>query len=156
MFHLNWQDHNDKRGFWVYDTDTQEKVHIENEYSLFTEILYEDDHGLTDDQINEYCNHQFVKVVIDKEYDKVKFMDFFSKVNSAKPIDVQVQNNYAILSAKEITKTDAAEPDVKDKSIDTYIDTYVMKTVSEDKRASIMSKFNDVKAKASDMMVKGE
>lgn len=156
MFHLNWQDHNDKRGFWVYDTDTQEKVHIENEHSLFTEILYEDDHGLTDDQIGEYCEHQFVKVVINKEYDKVKFMDFFSKVNSAKPIDVQVQNNYAILSTKENTKTDDAEPDVEDKSIDTYIDTYVMKTVSEDKRASIMSKFKDVKAKASDMMVKGE
>jgi|AntRauTorcE11897_2_1112592.scaffolds.fasta_scaffold00424_15 DNA repair exonuclease SbcCD nuclease subunit len=157
-FHLNWQDHNDKRGFWVYDTDTQEKTHVENEHSLFTEILYEDEHGLTHDQINEFCEHQFVKIVINEEYDKVKFMDFYSKVTGSKPIDVQIENNYAILSTKEYVSESSDDTQAtEDKSIDQYIQTYVQKTVEDDdKKSSIMNKFVDVKSQASDMMVKGE
>lgn len=158
LFHLNWQDHGDKRGFWVYDTETDKKTYVENEHSLFTEILYEDDHGLTDDEINQFCNNQFVKVVINDEYDKVKFMDFYSKVTSSKPIDVQIENNYAILSVHE--KSDSVKneqtEETKDKSIDQYIETYVQKTVDEKKRDSIMTKFKEVKSQAADMMVKGE
>lgn len=159
VFHLNWQDHGDKRGFWVYDTETKEKEHVENEYSLFTQILYEDAHGLTDDQINDICESQFVKIVINEEYDKVKFMDFYSKVTAAKPIDVQIENNYAIAKSNDGSPTqDSTEgSESEDKSVDQYIETYVEKTVEDSKkRASIMEKFKDVKVQASDMMVKGE
>jgi len=155
-FHLNWQDHNDKRGFWVYDTTTKEKTHIENEYSLFTEILYDDDHGLTDDEISEMCNHQFVKIVINEEYDKVKFLDFHSKVASSKPIDVQIENNYVIMASKESSGSSNPDAEIEDKSIDNYIKTYVGKVVAKDKQSAIMEKFKAVHAQASDMMVKGE
>lgn len=159
LFHFNWQDNGDARGFWVYDTNTDEKEYVENEHCLFSEILYTDNVDLTDDEIKEFCNQQFVKIVINEKYSKVKFMDFHSKVMASKPIDVQIVNNYAIQSTGQQQAVNEAtqESDVSDKTVATYIETYVSSVIDDaPTRASVLEKFKDVYAKANDLMVKGE
>ena len=130
LFHLTWQDNGDKRGFWIYNTEDDEKTYVENEDSLFSEILYEDDLELTDDELEAATSHQYVKVVINDEYDKIKFMDFYSKIISNKPIDIQIVNNYAILKERQNVVVDENENDSDDsdsssKTVDEYILNYV-------------------------------
>lgn len=158
LFHFNWQDHGDARGFWVYDTTTDSKEYVENEHCLFSEILYTDDMKLSDQELAEASENQFVKIVINEEYDKVKFMDFYSKVTGSKPIDVQIVNNYAIMHSTGRSTANGVAADTTDtnKSVDEYIESYVTSVVDKDKQNSIMDKFKAVKAQAADEMVKGE
>lgn len=157
LFHFNWQDHGDARGFWVYYTETDTKEYVENEHCLFTEILYKDDIELSDEVLHEAVVNQFVKIVINDEYDKVKFMDFYSKVTGSKPIDVQIVNNYAIMNSTKSQEKQTEESDTDtSKSVDDYIQSYVTAVVSEEKQSSIMDKFKVVKSQAADEMVKGE
>lgn len=162
LFHLTWQDYGDSRGFYIFDTQTKEREYVENEYCLFTQILYSDDaETLEDSDIEDYCYGQYVKIVIEEEYDKIKFMDFYSRVISSKPIYLQIENNYAIrqCSGKLVDENNdqSTSNNVSDKSIENYIGNYVNAIVSDhDKQVSILSKFDTVKRKAEEIMVKGE
>ncbi|MDX1532699.1 MAG: metallophosphoesterase [Nitrosopumilaceae archaeon] len=159
LFEYNWQDYGDPRGFWVYDSDKDEKEFIENEYNLFNVIEYTDklaDSWSVDDILTN-VNNQFIKIIINDEYDKVKFMDFYSKVNSSKPLDVQVENKYIISSYSNTTDGDAVdEVEIEGETIESYVENYIDATINEDKRASIKSKMETILKEANEMMVKGE
>lgn len=161
LFHMNWQDYNDARGFYVYDVDADDLQFHENEYCLFNEIQYTDDIEITEDELDTECHQRFVKIIIDCEYDKVRFMDFFSKVTHAKPLDVQIVNNYAITHSHEkhgsTHTSDSDDGSVDDHSISDYIHNYVESVVTDETgKTQIKQKFDDVYKKAHDEMVAGE
>jgi DNA repair exonuclease SbcCD nuclease subunit len=158
LFEFNWQDYGDPRGFWIYDSEADEKTYVENEYHLFNVIEYTDDIAdeWTADDIKTAVADQFVKIVINDEYDKIKFMDFYSKVTGNKPIDVQIENNYAISSYKSADQDDTDEEQIEGETTESYIENYIDSTVAKEKRKSIKSKFNNILIEAKELMVKGE
>ena len=64
-YEMFWNDVGDRRGFTIFDTETQEHFPIDNPYRLFYNIYYEDTpHQLFD--ATEYEN-KIVKVIVRKK-----------------------------------------------------------------------------------------
>jgi DNA repair exonuclease SbcCD nuclease subunit len=51
-YQLYWSDYNDKRGFTIFDTETNEIIRINNPYEIFKIIYYYD---------NAFANHSKIK-----------------------------------------------------------------------------------------------
>ena len=92
-YEMFWSDVGDQRGFTIFDTDTLEFTRVNNPYSLFYSIYYED----TDYQMFDARNSKdkLVKVVIRKKTDQVKFEKFIDKIYSAGVADLKVIENFA-------------------------------------------------------------
>lgn len=139
-YELTWIDHDDPKGFWVFDTETQNMEFIRNPYTLYAKISYTDD--MYDSFDYASVSDKFVKVfVTDKETSK-KLQKFVDKLLAQKPIDVKVVDNIivesvstALGSTKSLTSTqDMIESVVEnmDVSIDKQkLKRYVLDTYSE-------------------------
>jgi DNA repair exonuclease SbcCD nuclease subunit len=93
LFHYNWEDAGDVRGFTVYDSDTDQFEFIENEYCLFTAVNYHDTKDKTDEQFNNLFNSQFVRVYVNEEYDKLEFKEFKQRVEKCNPLQLDIIDN---------------------------------------------------------------
>lgn len=93
-YQMYWNDVNDVRGFHIFDTETLELVAIDNPYSLFSIIYYEDTpHQLLDP--TEYRN-KIVKVVVKKKSNHKNFEKFIDKLYSSGVNDLKIIENYQI------------------------------------------------------------
>ena len=66
-----WNDVDDKRGFHIFDTETNELEFIENPYTIFERIYYEDNpHQMFDTSEME---DKFVKIIVRKKSKSTSF-----------------------------------------------------------------------------------
>lgn len=118
LFHYNWQDHGDWRGFTVYDPTTDEYEKIENEFCLFTHLQYSQELIETDhEDLQTLCEGQFVRLQIDEEHDKVELKDLIAKIERCQPIKVDVIDN--TITQVEVTESDESS---STKEIHEYVD----------------------------------
>jgi DNA repair exonuclease SbcCD nuclease subunit len=153
-FHLNWQDHNDARGFHTFDAATGSLVFVENEYSLFVEVAFDATtfKAMTDEQCAKLYESRFVRLFVDGDYDKAILLDTIAKINRIKPHDLQVINN-AMLKKSDVVE-DAVVVDVT-KSTQEYIMCY-MEERPDYNLTVVKDKMMDLFGKAQQAMVKGE
>ena len=91
-YEMFWTDVGDRRGFTIFDTETQEHFHIDNPYKLFHNIYYEDtDHQTFD--AREYEN-KIVKVIGRKKTDIKKFEKFIDKLYAVGVAELKVTENF--------------------------------------------------------------
>lgn len=92
-YEMNWSDYNDPRGFHIFDTDTKELTYIQNPYTLFHKVFY-DDVDKTDQEILEqdftYLEGTYVKVVVKNKNNPYIFDLFVDKISSIQPAHLQV------------------------------------------------------------------
>ena len=77
-YEITWSDYNDKRGFHIYDTETMETEFIENPYSMFHKIYYNDekvDYG----DLSKYENC-YVKIIIENRNNSYLFQVLMDKL----------------------------------------------------------------------------
>ena len=77
-YEITWSDYNDKRGFHIYDTETLETEFIENPYSMFHKIYYNDekmDYG----DLSKYENC-YVKIIIENRNNSYMFEALMDKL----------------------------------------------------------------------------
>ena len=77
-YEITWADYNDKRGFHIYDTETMETEFIENPYSMFHKIYYDDektDYG----NISKYKD-SYVKIIIRNKNNSYLFEALMDKL----------------------------------------------------------------------------
>lgn len=132
-----WSDYHDPRGFAVLDTDTQQIEFIDNPYSMFVKVIYDDAEQpasyvetLRESLHTRGCQDAYVKVVIKSKtqphwFDEI--MDTLSKLNTQD-----------VLVVDDIMTTDTAAPETLSVDIDTLalMDEYVAGlTVNCDKLA---------------------
>jgi hypothetical protein len=111
---MTWADYRDPRGFHLLDMDTHELTFIENPYSIFNRIVY-DDVDQKHSYINDLCQsiiaadspyrEAFVKVVVKRKEQPYWFdlmMDALYKVNA---LDVQVVDDIMVNDDGDETKT---------------------------------------------------
>lgn len=100
LFPTVWQDHDDWRGFWTYEPSSDNYQSHSNEYSLFTELNYQSDDlvNIEDSKLHDLCEGQIVRVVIDQntDYSKVDLKDVIHRIESQKPISVDILDNSVI------------------------------------------------------------
>lgn len=150
-FHLNWQDHNDARGYHVYDAASNKLEFIENEYSLFAEVAFDKDIFalMSDEDYNDAFNMRFVRLVVGSEYDHTALLDTISKINKSKPHDLQVVN-LAVIKQEDIQTTEDITVKVAKTTIG-YIDAFIANESSE-----VKTMMADLYVKANDKLLKGE
>lgn len=92
-YEMTWSDFEGKRGFHIYDTETEDLTFVQNPYRMFHKIFYDD----TDLKVEELEQLDFgpmfgtyVKVIIQEKTNPYIFDLFMDKVQNANPIDIKV------------------------------------------------------------------
>lgn len=98
-YEMFWNDVNDPRGFHVFDTETKEHTPVDNPYSIFYNVYYEDTpHQLFD--ASEYKD-KIVKVIVRKKTEQKKFEKFLDKLYSVGVHELKIVENFVIQDNEE-------------------------------------------------------
>lgn len=91
-YELTWADHKDIKGFHILDTDTLALEFIENPYTLYESIQYDD----RTEQIIDYSRYaeKYVKVIVINKTDYTTFDQVINKLNSVGAYDVKIIESY--------------------------------------------------------------
>ena len=79
-YELTWQDHNDPRGFHLFDLSTRELEFFCNPYTMFTRIEYDDKETQPIDLDAIDLTEKYVKLVVVNKTDYYKFDKFIQKL----------------------------------------------------------------------------
>jgi len=77
-YEITWSDYNDPRGFHIYDTETMETEFIQNPYSMFHKIYYDDD-KLDYGYLSRY-EDCYVKIIVQKKNNTYLFETLMDKL----------------------------------------------------------------------------
>ena len=112
-----WNDVDDKRGFHIFDTETNELEFIENPYTIFERIYYEDNNHRTFNPT--YLKDKFVKIIVRKKSSQLDFEKFIDKIDKAGCVDLKVIENFAINDEEVSLSSDECEDTL------TYLNKYI-------------------------------
>jgi len=94
-YQMYWNDYNDKRGFNIFDTDTQKLKFYENPYQMFHKIFY-------DDIKNEYYDVDFeqyrdtcIKLIVENKTDYTQFDHVITNLQDV-VIDLKVIEDFSV------------------------------------------------------------
>lgn len=147
VFHLNWQDYGDWRGFHVYDPEANEFEHVENQFCLFTELDYGQSLvDASDDELDTLCEGQIVRIVIDDDYDRVELKDFVSRVENCKPVSVDVIDNTIVDTGAD---DDSKWEDNSGKELGDYVEEFL---ADHDRKSELTTMFDQVYDRARQSM----
>tara|TARA_B100000073_G_scaffold203124_1_gene168416 strand:+ start:3630 stop:4667 length:1038 start_codon:yes stop_codon:yes gene_type:complete len=115
-YQMFWNDWNDVRGFNVFDTETLQLEHIENPYTIFEKIYYDDYTQSTEFDIED----KFVKLIVKSKKNQKNYDKFLDNIMSMKPLDVKISE---ILDIDD-TNYQYQESDVEDTltTLNSYIE----------------------------------
>ena len=99
-YEIYWNDVNDNRGFHILDLDTLETTAINNPFSMYKHIYYED----TPRQTFNFSNYKnkIVKVIVRKKSSEKDFEKFIDKLLSVNVYDLKVVENFEMIDAENI------------------------------------------------------
>ena len=98
-YEMFWNDVNDPRGFHIFDTETTEHTPVDNPYSIFYNVYYEDTpHQLFD--ASEYKD-KIVKVIVRKKTEQKRFEKFLDKLYSVGVHELKIVENFVIQDNEE-------------------------------------------------------
>lgn len=94
-YQMYWNDYNDKRGFNIFDTDTQKVKFYENPYQMFHKIFY-------DDTKNDYYDIDFeqyrdtcIKLIVENKTDYTQFDYVITNLQDV-VIDLKVIEDFSV------------------------------------------------------------
>ena len=125
LFHYNWEDYNDWRGFTTYDTDTKAFDKVENTDCLFMQCTYPTDEDLD-------VTGKYVRVVIESETKRVEFQDWKKAIESKNPAKLDIIDLSVLASSVDVTNEDDRQ-DMDNKGIVDYAHEYVREHAQGDK-----------------------
>lgn len=91
-YELTWSDHKDPKGFHVLDTDTLEMEFIENPYTLYETIQYDDRAFETVDFTRFF--EKYVKIIVVNKSDYYAFDQFVTQMNNVGAYDIKIIENF--------------------------------------------------------------
>lgn len=110
-----WSDYDDPRGFHVFDTESRELTFIQNPYTMFQKVWY-DDAGKTVEEVvfdREIDVHnKMVKLIVKNKTNPYWFDLFVDKIEKAGVIDLQVVEDHLHLDLQD-------DQDIVDEAEDT-------------------------------------
>jgi len=93
-YQLFWNDVNDKRGFSFFDTETFELEFVQNPYTMFERIYYEDQKPQLFNA--EPYKDKIVKIVVRKKSDQLQFEKFVDKIYKTGVVDIKIVENFEV------------------------------------------------------------
>lgn len=92
-YQMFWCDVNDKRGFHILDTDDYSLERIENPYTMFEKVYYNDE---CEDIDFSSLKSKMVKLFVEKKENHLKFDKFVSQIANANPIEFKIVENFDV------------------------------------------------------------
>jgi DNA repair exonuclease SbcCD nuclease subunit len=117
-YQMFWNDYNDQRGFNIFDTETYKLEHIQNPYTIFQKIYYEDTDINEIDSVN--ITDKFVKLIVKKKTNQKLYDKFIDKLSKEKALEIKISE---ILDIDD-SNFQCEETDIEDTLtiLDKYID----------------------------------
>lgn len=93
-YEMTWSDYNDPRGFHIFDTNTRDLTFIQNTFTMFTKVFYDDSDREKQNQMDDYnfdsIKNKYVKVVVKNKVNVHLFDLFIDRLNAVGPAHMQV------------------------------------------------------------------
>lgn len=103
-YEMSWSDYNDVRGFHIFDTDTRELTFVQNPYTMFSKLHYNDSGKTMEDVLNvdftEYKG-KYVKVITHTKSNPYWFDKFIESLEKSGAVDIQVVEDNLNLNLEE-------------------------------------------------------
>jgi len=143
-YELTWQDFNDPRGFHLFDLSTRELQFIENPYTMFSRIEYNDREQDPIDLDTIDLANKYVKLVIVNKTDFYKFDKFIAKLYNKGCHEIKVIEDLSEFEEGEIGEEinledtlsvlshyiDSIETDVDKEQVKTFMRTLYTEAVN--------------------------
>lgn len=109
-YELTWSDHNDPKGFHVFDFSTRELTFIRNPLKMFVKIEYADDGKEYADILGKDVDvaNKYVKVIVRKKTNPFAFDQFIDKIQQQNPHDISIVDEQLILDNIDVTDESGA------------------------------------------------
>lgn len=92
-YEMTWSDYNDPRGFHIFDTETRELTYIQNPYTMFTKLFYDDNENLLKESY-DHIKDQYVKIIVTKKENPYLFDLYIDHVSNHDPYQLQVVEDH--------------------------------------------------------------
>jgi DNA repair exonuclease SbcCD nuclease subunit len=139
-YELTWQDHNDIRGFHLFDLHNRQLDFIPNPNVMFHKISYNDkENSITEINnldLSKYTN-TYVKVVVINKTNPFLFDKFMNNLYNVNPIDITIAEDYMDL-------TEGVDDDIVDEAEDTitiinkFVDGITEEHIDNEKLKTVM------------------
>lgn len=89
-YELTWADFEDPRGFHIFDTSERSLDFIQNPFSIFSKVYYDDekvDPSTVD--ISQYAN-QHIKLIVVNKKDYYKYDQFIERLYKVNPLELKI------------------------------------------------------------------
>lgn len=110
---ITWADHNDPRGFHVFDVNTRELTFIENPYRMFCKLTYDDVNQNFEYWKNynfEQYKNTYVKVVVLNKQNPYLFDLVVDNLYKAVPADISIVEDFTeTITTEDVNLVDQAE-----------------------------------------------
>ena len=102
-YELYWNDHNDPKGFHVFDTETRELTRIENKLTIFDKIYYDDtENNYENVDVRKY-EKKYVKLIVVNKKDLYQFDRFVDDLLRADTHEVKIIEDFSDLDASTVS-----------------------------------------------------
>ena len=89
-YQMYWNDYKDRRGFHIYDTESDRLKFVENPYDIFDKIFYDDTSVDYNKQDVSHHKDKFVKLVVDEKRDYQMFETLVDRLYNVGVHDVKI------------------------------------------------------------------
>ena len=149
QYEMTWSDHDQKRGFSVFDTETRKMEYIRNPFSLFHKIIYNDtDMTIEDVALLDTSNltNTFIKVIVSNKSNPYIFDLFLDRLQASAPCDIKVVEDHMNLDVID-------ESELVDEAQDTLtiLKQYVQNLEFSGDKAKVESILDDLYKEAIDL-----
>lgn len=133
-YEIYWTDVNDPRGFSIFNTKTLDHYHVDNPYTIFSIINYNDTPHQTFN-FSKYEN-KIVKVIIKKKTNQLEYEKFLDKLYSANVAEIKIVENFEINISEEFKEIESEDTlSILDRYIqesEVDIDKSIIKSIIKD------------------------
>ena len=116
-YQIYWNDYKDRRGFHIYDTESDKLKFVANPYEIFDKIFYDDtsvDYNKQD--VSDYKD-KFVKIIVEEKRDYQMFETLVDRLYNVGVHDVKV--------VETLVEEDTADIEVSTKDTLTLLNEYI-------------------------------
>lgn len=101
-YELTWQDYNDPRGFHLFDLNTRSLDFIQNPYTMFARLEY-DDTGVLEDLDALDLQGKYVKLVVVNKTDYYKFDKYVQKLYNKGCAEIKIVEDLSEFNEGEVS-----------------------------------------------------
>jgi DNA repair exonuclease SbcCD nuclease subunit len=143
-YELTWQDFNDPRGFHLFDLSTRELGFIQNPYTMFCRIEYDDKEQEPLDLDTLDLKNMYVKLIVVNKTDYYKFDKFIQKLYNKGSHEIKIVENLSEFEDGEVGEEinledtlsvlsnyiDSVQTDVDKEQVKTYMKSLYTEAVN--------------------------